>query len=75
MCHMHNMPYMDTSFVPGIHSKREEHDSRKNAWFQLFAHAQNFPRNLGNCVILVFFHVRITHNHVILGILLRNDHL
>ena len=39
---------------------------RKNAWFQLFAHAQKFPRNLGNCVILVFFRVWITHNHVIL---------
>ena len=38
----------------------------KNAWFQPFAHARNFPRNLGNHVILVFFRVRITHNHVIL---------
>ena len=26
----------------------------KNAWFQPFAHAQNFPRNLGNCYFGVF---------------------
>ena len=29
----------------------------KNAWFQPFAHALNLPRNLGNRVILVFFHI------------------
>ena len=38
----------------------------KNAWFQPFAHARNFPRNLGNRVILVFFRVWVTHNRVIL---------
>ena len=38
----------------------------KNAWFQPFAHARNFPRNLGNRVILVFFRVWNTHNRVIL---------
>ena len=37
-------------------------DSRKNAWFQLFAHAQNFPINLGNRVILVFFRVMATYS-------------
>ena len=41
-------------------------NSGKNAWFQPFAHARNFPRNLGNHVMLVFFHVWITHNCVIL---------
>ena len=41
-------------------------DGGKNSWFQPFAHAQNFPRNLGNCVLLVFFRIWITHNHVIL---------
>ena len=29
----------------------------KNAWFQPFAHARNFPRNLGNHVFLVFFRI------------------
>ena len=33
----------------------------KNAWFQPFAHALNLPRNLGNRVILVFFHIWIMH--------------
>ena len=37
-------------------------DGGKNAWFQLYAHARNFPRNLGNRAILVFFRVWITHN-------------
>ena len=41
-------------------------DGGKNTWFQPFAHARNFPRNLGNHVILVFFRVRIMHNCVIL---------
>ena len=31
-----------------------------NAWFQAFVHVQNFPRNLGNRVILVFFWVMAT---------------
>ena len=38
----------------------------KNAWFQPFAHARNFPINLRNLVILVFFRVWIMHNHIIL---------
>ena len=38
---------------------------RERAWFQPFAHARNFPRNLGNRVILVFFRVWIMHNRVI----------
>ena len=38
----------------------------KNAWFKPFAHVGNFPRNLGNCVILVFSRIWITHNCVIL---------
>ena len=29
--------------------------------FSRFAHARNFPRNLGNSVILVFFRVTITY--------------
>ena len=41
-------------------------DGGKNAWFQSFMHARNFPRNLGNRIILVFFRVWITHNRVIL---------
>ena len=47
------------SLVPSVHG------GGKNAWFQPFAHAPNFPRNQGNRVILVFFRVWITHNHVI----------
>ena len=38
----------------------------KSVWFQPFAHVWNFPRNLGNRVILVFFRVWNTHNCVIL---------
>ena len=41
-------------------------DSGKYAWFQPFVHAQNFPRNLGNRVILVFFRVWNMHNRDIL---------
>ena len=50
-----------TSLVPG-HLWRGEETAEKNAWFQLFAHAQNFPRNLGNRVILVFFRVIATYS-------------
>ena len=38
----------------------------KNAWFQPFLHARNFPRNLGNPVILVFFAYGIRITRVIL---------
>ena len=38
----------------------------KNAWFQPFVHAQNFPRNLVNRVILIFFCQYNMHNRVIL---------
>ena len=38
---------------------------RERAWFQTFAHARSFPRNLRNRVILVFLCVWITHNRVI----------
>ena len=31
-----------------------------NAWFQLFVHVWNFPRNVGNHVILVFFCILAT---------------
>ena len=41
-------------------------DGGKKAWFQPFAHAQNFPKILGNWIISVFFHVGIMHNCVIL---------
>ena len=49
-------------------------DGGKNAWFQPFAHARNFPRNLGNRVTLVFFRARIRHN-CYFGILPHNGHL
>ena len=42
------------------------HGRRKECLVSRFAHAWNFPRNLGNCGILVFSRIWITHNRVIL---------
>ena len=55
------------NFVPRLSCSlsRGKGAKRERAWFQLFAHARNFPRNLRNRVILVFFRVWITHNCVI----------
>ena len=39
----------------GIHSKGRS-SSRNNAWFQLFAHAWHFSRNLGNCYFGILPH-------------------
>ena len=52
-----------TSFGLILHSRQGEEQWQKNTWFQLFAHAQNFPKNLRNHVYLAF---TITHNRVIL---------
>ena len=41
----------NSSLVPAVHSEGRS-DGEKNAWFQLFAHAQNFQRNVFYCGVL-----------------------
>ena len=42
----------NSNLVPAVHSEGRS-DGGKNAWFQLFAHARNFPGNVFYCGILL----------------------